>query len=117
LKRFLFVVFTILFFFPAFAENETTLIGRVNVITVAGCPDVVIFKTDFAEFTLLPGEKLHELLSTSHLLDRPLSITGKMNVSADGKTATMLLLRFAEYVAPIQEEPPDVLNATASSSF
>lgn len=117
MNRFLLVILMALTVLPVFAEDGTTLTGKVLVAHVEGKPDVVTFKTDFADFTLLPCDKLTELLNTPGLADRTMEIVGSMLAAADGKTAVFTVRSFAEYVVPSPIEPTATPTAPASGSF
>jgi len=94
---------------PAAAPAPVKLEGTV-VITKGenGAPDTVTFKTADAELTLLPGDKLDELLKVEKVAELTFVLEGEKVAAKDGKSEGFMIKSFeekkADAAAPATEE-------------
>jgi len=61
-----------------------------------GAPDVVTFKTADAELTLLPGDKLNELLKIEKFEEKTFVLEGEKVAAKDGKSEGFMIKTFEE---------------------
>lgn len=82
---------------PAATPAPEKLEGTV-VITKGenGAPDTVTFKTADAELTLLPGDKLDELLKVEKVAELTFVIEGEKVAAKDGKSEGFMIKSFEE---------------------
>lgn len=121
MKKLLIVALVALMALPAFAEDQPAaapaadaakapelvkLEGKVIVTKAEGQPDVVTFKTADAEYTLLPCDKLDELLKVADLANKTFEIEGEKVPAKDGKTEGFMVKSFVEKAAAPAEPAP-----------
>lgn len=81
----------------AVAPAPVKLEGKVVVVKgEAGAPDTVTFKTADAELTLLPGDKLNELLKVEKVAELTFVLEGEKVAAKDGKSEGFMIKSFEE---------------------
>jgi len=89
---------------PVKLEGKVVVVKGEN-----GAPDTVTFKTADAELTLLPGDKLAELLKVEKVAELTFVLEGEKVAAKDGKSEGFMIKSFEEKkadaaVAPATEE-------------
>ncbi len=98
----------------AVAPAPVKLEGKVIVVKGEnGAPDAVSFKTADAELTLLPGDKLAELLKVEKVAELTFVLEGEKVAAKDGKSEGFMIKSFEEKkadaaVAPATTPAPEV---------
>jgi len=90
---------------PAAASAAVKLEGKVVVVKDKGQPDVVSFKTADSELTLLPCDKLTELLKAEGFADKTYVLEGEKVAAKDGKTEGFMIKSFEEKKADAPAAP------------
>ena len=112
MKRVLLAILAALLVLPVFAQEGTTLTGKVIVTHVEGKPDVVTFKTDIVDFTLLAGDKVTELIGLPGVAEKTFEIGGMIMPSSAGTSAAFTLKSFKEYTPPPTATPTVTATGT-----
>jgi len=82
---------------PAAAPAPVKLEGAVVVVKGEnGAPDTITFKTADAELTLLPGDKLTELLAVEKVAEKTFVLEGEKVAAKDGKSEGFMIKSFEE---------------------
>ncbi len=123
MKRFIFAVLVALIALPVFAQDaaapapaadaaapaaDAALVkieGKIVVTKAEGQPDVVTVKTADAELTLLPCDKLTELLKVEGLADKTFVLEGEKVPAKDGKSEGFMVKSFEEKKADAPAAP------------
>ena len=88
------------------APAPVKLEGKVVVVKGEnGAPDVVTFKTADAELTLLPGDKLNELLKVEKVAELTFVLEGEKVAAKDGKSEGFMIKSFEEKKADAAVAP------------
>lgn len=81
----------------AVAPAAEKLEGQIIVVKGEnGAPDTVTFKTAAAELTLLPGDKLTELLAVEKVAEKTFVLEGEKVAAKDGKSEGFMIKSFEE---------------------
>lgn len=81
----------------AAAPAPVKLEGAVVVVKGEnGAPDTITFKTADAELTLLPGDKLTELLAVEKVAEKTFVLEGEKVAAKDGKSEGFMIKSFEE---------------------
>lgn len=124
MKRFMFAVLVALIALPVFAQDAAApapaaapadaaapaaalvkVEGKIVVTKAEGQPDVVTVKTADAELTLLPCDKLTELLAVEGLADKTFVLEGEKVPAKDGKSEGFMVKSFEEKKADAPAAP------------
>ncbi|NLI79408.1 MAG: hypothetical protein GX442_23550 [Candidatus Riflebacteria bacterium] len=121
MKRFIFAVLVALIALPVFAQDAAApapaadaaapaaalvkVEGKIVVTKAEGQPDVVTVKTADAELTLLPCDKLTELLAVEGLADKTFVLEGEKVPAKDGKSEGFMVKSFEEKKADAPAAP------------
>lgn len=76
---------------PVKLEGKVVVVKGEN-----GAPDTVTFKTADAELTLLPGDKLNELLKVEKVAELTFVLEGEKVAAKDGKSEGFMIKSFEE---------------------
>jgi len=85
---------------PVKLEGKVVVVKGEN-----GAPDTVTFKTADAELTLLPGDKLNELLKVEKVAELTFVLEGEKVAAKDGKSEGFMIKSFEEKKADAAVAP------------